>query len=332
MRRLHVLSCVAVIALALGASCAPSGGRTIVAEFAQVGDLVGRANVQQSDAVVGSITGIDLVDRGDRWLARVEMRVQDDISVPEGSRAVVRSTSLLGEKYVDLVPPAEPGGAELPDGGVIPASATDKAPELEDLFSSLGAILQGGALEDLARLSTAGAMILEGQEENVGRVLDGTAKLVASLRREREALAAGLDELASASRTLAANSGTLDRALDVSDDALGIVAAQRDDLEQLVIELDKLAGPLAKLTREHSDDVDAQVRAVRNVVPKLYEVRKTLEDAVVKLPSFTKLFAEAAPGDYVQLNVLVEALPIDLTPTAASISMSLQDLLLEAAG
>jgi phospholipid/cholesterol/gamma-HCH transport system substrate-binding protein len=331
VRRALVASSVAALLAALGAGCAPAGGRTVVAEFAEVGDLVSRANVQQSDAVVGSVRRIELVERGDRWLAQVEMRLQDDVSVPEGSRAVVRSTSLLGEKYVDLVRPDKPGGRELSEGGVIPATATDKAPELEDLFSRLGAILQGGALEDLARLSTAGAMILEGQEENVGRVIDGTAKLVASLRREREALAAGLDDLSSASRTLAENSDTLDNALDVSADALAIVAAQRDDLEELVIQLDRLAAPLAKLTREHQDDIDAQVRAVRNVVPKLYEVRKTLEDAVVKLPSFTKLFAEAAPGDYVQLNVLVEALPVDLGPSVNSSSMSLQDLLLEAA-
>jgi phospholipid/cholesterol/gamma-HCH transport system substrate-binding protein len=326
-----VLSCAVSIVTALGGSCAPAGARNIAAEFVDVGDLVDRANVQQSDAVVGSVTGINLVERGGRWLARVDMRLQEDVSVPEGSRAVVRSTSLLGEKYVDLVKSQEPGARELPDGGVIPVTSTDKAPELEDLFSRLGAILQGGALEDLARLSTAGAMILEGQESNVGRVIDGTAKLVASLRREREALAAGLGDLSSASRTLAENSDTLDSALDVSADALAIVAAQRNDLEQLVIQLDRLGAPLAKLTREHQDDVDAQVRAVRNVVPKLYEIRKTLEDAVVKLPSFTKLFAEAAPGDYVQLDVLAEALPIDLSPSANSSSMSLQDLLLEAA-
>ncbi|MGH2760318.1 MAG: MCE family protein [Actinomycetota bacterium] len=330
MRRAIEMLGISMIVVILG-GCAPAGGRTVVAEFAEVGDLVSRANVQQSDAVVGSVRSIKLVDRGDAWVASVEMRLKDDVSVKEGSRAVVRSTSLLGEKYVDLVPPADPVAGELPEGAVIPESATDKAPELEDLFSRLGAILQGGALEDLARLSTAAAMILEGQEENVGRVVDGTAKLVASLRREREALAAGLGDLASASRTLAESSGTLDRALEVSDDALAIVAEQRDDLEELVIQLDRLAGPLAKLTREHQEDVDAQVRAVRNIVPKLYEARKTLEDAVVKLPAFTKLFAEAAPGDYVQLNVLLEAVPIDLSPSASSSETSLKDLLLEAA-
>jgi len=328
-RGLRIFCAVAVGAAFLG-GCAPAGDNSVVAEFAEVGDLVSRANVQQSDAVIGSVTGIQLVDRGDLWVARVEMRLKEDTTLRAGTRAVVRSTSLLGEKYVDLVPPADEDADVLPSGAVIPLSSTAKAPELEDLFSQLGAILQGGALEDLARLSTAGAMILEGQADNVGRVLDGTAKLVASLRSEREALAAGLADLASASRTLADSSGTVDRALEVSDDALGIVAAQRDDLEELVIQLDRLAAPLADLTRNHQDDVDAQVRAVRTIVPQLYAARDTLEDAVVKLPSFTKLFAEAIPGDYVQLNVLAEALPVDLEPSAAGSESSLRELLLEA--
>ena len=305
-------------------SCSSSTESTIVAEFADVGDLVGRANVQQSDAVVGTVRSIDLVDRDGKWIAAVEMQLDPDAQVNSRTRAVVRSTSLLGEKYVDLVP----GGQGEPLRGPIPLERTAKAPELEDVFSQLGAILEGGALEDLARLSTAGAMILEGQEENVGRVLDSTAKLVASLRSEREALASGLADLASAAKTLSGGANTIDRALEVSDDALRIVAAQHAELDELVVQLDRLAGPLGALTRDHKADVDAQVRALTNIVPKLYDARDTLKEAVEKLPSFTKLFAEAIPGDYVQLDVLLEAVPITLGNSSL---VSAQDLLLEAA-
>lgn len=321
MRRLAAL---AVLLFALATmSCSSSGGKTVAAEFANVGDLVTRANVQQSDAVVGSVQAIKLVDRGGQWIARVEMTLDDDTQVNAKTRAIVRSTSLLGEKYVDLVPEGE--GAPL-EGGTIPLARTDKAPELEDVFSQLGAILASGGLEDLARLSTAGAMILEGQEDNVGRVIDQTAKLVASLRSQREALASALADLASASGTLAGGNDVIAKALEVGDDALRIVADQRNELEQLVIQLDRLGGPLGELTREHQQDVDAQVRAVRKIVPKLFEARDTLEDAVAKLPDFTKLFAAAAPGDYFQLNALVQALPIGSEPAASS--ESLADLLL----
>jgi phospholipid/cholesterol/gamma-HCH transport system substrate-binding protein len=316
------------IVLAASFACGSGDAQTVIAEFADVGDLVGRANVQQSDAVIGTVRAIDLVQHGGRDIARVTLRVGPEAKVTEGTTAIVRSTSLLGEKYVDLVPgPAD--SPALEDGGTIPVARTRKAPELEAVFASLGALLQSGGLEDLARITTASAAILEGQEETVGRVLDGTAKLLSSIRSQKDALAAGLGDLSEASKTLRGRTDTLARALDVSDDALRVVASQSGRLEDLVVQLDKLGAPLAALTRAHQQDIDAQVKAINKVVPKLYEVRATLEHAVRELPAFTELFARAAPGDYVQLNVFAEALPIG-DPALAASGATLQRMLLEA--
>ena len=327
MRRTFGLLVAVALGLA-GMSCAGAGGRVITAEFADVGDLVPRANVQQADAVVGSIRSIDLLDRDGVWLAQVKMQVGDDATLNKGMRAVVRSTSLLGEKYVDLIPgPA--GSPSLPDDSVIPPSNTAKAPELEQVFSQLGAILQSGSLEDLAKITSASAMILDGQEDSVGRVLDGTAKLLSSVHAQKDELAQALDSLASASGTLAANKGTLNSALVTADSALKIVAGQQHELDQLLINLDKLGGPLGDLTRKHQGDTDSQVKSLNAVVPKLYEMRKTLDHAVKELPSFTKLFARAAPGDYIQLDVDLAAAPIGLPLTLASSVPQLQAMFLE---
>jgi phospholipid/cholesterol/gamma-HCH transport system substrate-binding protein len=328
-RALVVAACLSALSIA----CA-SGGRTVVAEFTDVGDLVSRANVQQSDAVVGTIANIQLVQHKDGWLARVTMRLRPEAHVTSGTRAIVRSTSLLGEKYVDLVAPADSASQpELPSGAVIPPTLTAKAPELEQVLSQFGAILQTGALTDLGRITSASAMILEGQEDELGRVLDGTAKLVASIRTQRDALASALDDLNQASQTLAANKGTLDRALSVQSSALDIVASQQQQLDSLIVQLDRLGKPLGDLTRAHQQDVDSQVRSIRAIVPKLYDVRATLDKAVQALPPFTKLFAQAIPGDYVQLDILVQALPVSAGANASAPSgqETLQDVLLGAA-
>ncbi len=327
---------IALVALLAGvasfASCSTTSGRTLIAEFTNVGDLVSRANVQQSDAVVGTVQRIELSQRKSEWVARVTMRLGPDARVTDGTRAVVRATSLLGEKYVDLEAPGDADQREnLKDGAVIPTSRTAKAPELEQAFSQLGAILASGGLTDLGRITTASAMILEGQEDDLGRVLDGTAKVIASIRTQREALADALDNLNQAAQTLAANKGTIDRALDVQSGALGIVAGQREQLDALITQLDRLAKPLAELTRAHGKDIDSQIKSLRAVVPKVYEVRATLDKAVKLLPPFAKLFARAIPGDYVQLDILVEALPFPLEASAsASSPTSLGDVLMGA--
>jgi phospholipid/cholesterol/gamma-HCH transport system substrate-binding protein len=302
----------------LAAGCGGSGAKTLVAEFTDVGDLVSRASVQQSDAKVGSVESIKLVTRNGQWLARVTMRLRPDTQTPQGLRAVVRSTSLLGEKFVDLQVPPNPG-PELPSGAVISAVDTGKAPELEEVFRQLGAILASGALEDLGTFINATAMIVENREADIGRALDGTAKLVAALRSQKDAIASALGDLNSAAVTLSGGSKTISHALSTSADALAIVAAQRDQLDRLIVQLDRLGKPLADLTRAHGRDTDQQVKDLNRIVPQLYAARDTLSKAVGRLPAFTKLFARAIPGDYVQLDIQIQMpLSVPLTGSSAS--------------
>jgi len=307
---------LAVLVAIVATACGPAGGKTVVAEFTDVGDLVRFASVQQSDANVGSVENIKLVTRDGQWLARVTMRVKPDTATPDGMHAVVRSTSLLGEKFVDLQVPANPG----PDrpGVVIPASRTGKAPDLEEVFRQLGAILASGALEDLGTFINATAMIVENRQADIGRALDGTAKLVASLQSQKDAIASALGDLDATAVTLRGGSKTIDHALSTSADALRIVAGQRDQLDRLIVQLDRLGKPLAELTRTHGADVDAQVKDLHKIVPQLYAARDRLSAAVGKLPPFTKLFARAIPGDYIQLDIEVETPGLPLTGSSTS--------------
>jgi phospholipid/cholesterol/gamma-HCH transport system substrate-binding protein len=294
-----------MMAGALG--CTAARPMTLYAVFEDVGDLVTLSNVQQSDAVIGRVTKLEL----DGWNARVTMQLNDGVVLPQGTRAVVRSTSLLGEKFVDLEPPAggPPGAARLRDGDTIGVTRTSKAPELEEVFSELGGILASGALSDLGALTTAAARIVEGQELQIGRVLDGTQLLVASLAAQRDALAEALDRLGSSASTLAGGTDTVNRFLQTSDQALSTLAAQRSQLEQLVVNLAHLGRPQAQFFDEYKDEVDRQLKALVAVIDKLHEARPQLDSALARLPQFARLFADAAPGDYVQLDVFIEGFP-----------------------
>ena len=102
------------------------------------------------------------------------------------------------------------------------------------------------------------------------------------------------------------------------DQLLRIVAAQRDQLDRLIVQLDRLGKPLAELTRTHGADIDAQVKDLHKIVPQLYAARDRLSQAVGKLPSFTKLFARAIPGDYIQLDIQVQTPGLPLTGSSTS--------------
>ncbi len=91
----------------------------LTATFDDVGDLVTGHSVQVADVRVGSITGIELTDD---YQALVTMRIKDDLDLPDNSVAVLRTTSLLGEKFIELRPPVDDEGRPIPADG---ASSTD---------------------------------------------------------------------------------------------------------------------------------------------------------------------------------------------------------------
>lgn len=329
MRRLGLLAVVLAL-LTGGCTTLTGSGTQITAEFRDVGDLVRLADVQLSDSDVGIVTNLSL--NPDRWTAVVTMRLDRGVEIPEGTEAIVRSTSLLGEKFVSLDPPPR-GSEDMPpmaDGGHIPLERTRKAPEIEAVFQELGGLLASGALADLGKLTSSLATIVEGQEERIGNVIDGTQRLVETLSSRREALANALVRLESASGALAGETRVIDRFLETSDEATRILADQGDDLAELVTQLDRLGESQVELIGEHHQDIQRQIDSLVEIVDKVFEAREDLDTALTKLPQFATFFAAAAPGDYIQLDI-AGASPLPADAPAAE-TRPLNAILWEAAG
>ncbi|MHB1712605.1 MAG: MlaD family protein, partial [Acidimicrobiales bacterium] len=70
------------------------------AVFSDVGSLASGASVEMADIPVGHVTSITL--DGNR--ARVTMVLNRSAGIPRNVSAQLRRTSLLGEKFIDLIP------------------------------------------------------------------------------------------------------------------------------------------------------------------------------------------------------------------------------------
>lgn len=90
-------------------------GYSVYADFAGIGGLQVGDEVQVSGVKVGTVKDVSL--RSDTYLARVTMQINNGVSIPEDTAALISSESLLGGKYMLL----EPGAAEetLGEGGRI---------------------------------------------------------------------------------------------------------------------------------------------------------------------------------------------------------------------
>ena len=77
--------------------------------FEDSSDLVVNHSVQVADVRVGSISGIELTED---FHALVTMDLRDGLELPADSVAVLRQTSLLGEKFVEIRPRTEDDDCE----------------------------------------------------------------------------------------------------------------------------------------------------------------------------------------------------------------------------
>ncbi len=95
--------------------------------FTSVSGLRQGARVEMAGVSIGTVSAV-LLDR-ERFLAKVEFQIQKGIELPEDIIASVKTSGIIGEKYIDIAP----GGADyiLEPGDVI--TNTESSLDIESL-------------------------------------------------------------------------------------------------------------------------------------------------------------------------------------------------------
>lgn len=124
------LICVGYLTIKLGKmEVFGSQGYTVTAQFGSIAGLRNGANVEISGVTVGRVTKI-YIDK-ETFMAQVDMRINDDIILSEDTMAAVKTSGLIGDKYIGL----EPGGSDelLTEGSLM--IDTESAVDIESLIS-----------------------------------------------------------------------------------------------------------------------------------------------------------------------------------------------------
>lgn len=309
MVRLIRRAALAALVALTTSSCAALGfagdceGTRVIANFEQVGDLVEAANVQSSDVVIGTVQKIEL--KG--WDAAVTMCIDKGEQVPADVRAVVRTTSLLGEKFIDLRPETE-GPPYLEDGTVLEVADTGKATELEDVFAQLASILGSGNLEDLNKFTSSQADILRENAGELRTVLAELRDFTDTLADRKTGIAEAIDSLDAVARTVVSEQGILRRFLRSFAGSSGVLADQKSSLQDLLFSLDRFTQISVRLLEATEAGLDRQFRELRPVLRTVVENSSKVRETLQTLAVFSQWFPESMPGDYLQLDVC-QALP-----------------------
>src|SRR5918911_5661038 len=135
MRAFRKLAALSVVAGLLLSGCGLIGGggsHTYSAVFSRAVQLFPASSVRVLGVTVGTIS--DVQNEGDG--VKVTFTVDDDTKLPADVQAAVVPASLLGERYVQLLP-AYSGGPTLQPGANIPESRTAVPAEPDELLRSL---------------------------------------------------------------------------------------------------------------------------------------------------------------------------------------------------
>lgn len=208
----------------------------VTAKFADVLDLVPQSNVKVNDVNVGKVTDIQL----DGYTADVTLELRNDVQLPDNSLAELRQTSLLGEKFVSLEPPATGGTGTLATGDVIGLDQTGRNPEVEEVLGALSLLLNGGGVAQMKTIASEVNNALEGREGSARSVLTQIDTFVRSLDSRKQDIVAAIESLNRLALQVRRQQGSIDNALEQLPSALLSLDRQRGDLVRMLQALNRL--------------------------------------------------------------------------------------------
>jgi phospholipid/cholesterol/gamma-HCH transport system substrate-binding protein len=283
-----VLAAIGVVVLVV--VLAGGGGYTVHADFVSASQVVKGNAVKVAGTPVGSVDDIVLTDDGK---ARITLKIDAEGYHPlrRGTRAIIRQTSLSGvaNRYVDLQLGGA-DGAEIPDGGTLPAQNTSAAVDLDQIFDTFDPETRAGVQKSVAFLRDFQA----GNEDEANAALryfnpalSSSARLFAELNRNTPDFERFIGETARLVTDVSAQDGVL---ADLTRNLATTTSALTSNGEALGESVGLLPGVMRKANttfvslRSALDDLDPLVDDAKPVVrdsliPLLNEVRPFARDA-----------------------------------------------------
>ncbi|MET8583535.1 MCE family protein [Streptomyces collinus] len=277
----------------------------VTVDFRDVLDLVPQSAVKVDDVTVGAVEKVEL----DGWHARVRLRIADSVKLPGNAVADLRQTSMLGEKYVALSPPAgtRPVG-RLRDGDRIPLSRSGRNPEVEEVLSALSALLNGGGVAQLKTITVELNKALGGREDRVRSLLKQLDTFLGGLDDQRAQIVRALKGVDRLAERLKKEKKTIALAVDTMPPALKVLADQRKDLTKMLTALSGLGRTGTRVVNASRDDTVADLKKLQPILQELNKAGDDLPGSLEILTTypFPRNATDAVKGDYVNLKITAD--------------------------
>ncbi len=284
-----------------------SDGYRVMVPIKDANNLVFDSDIRVAGVPVGKVRGIE-VEEG---AAQVTLQFDKDAVIPlhEGVTVHLRAKSLVEETYLEIV---DGEGAEIPDGGSLPADSVAEPVQLHDLLNSLGPRTRD-ALGRTLRALGAGT---RGSEKDIAGIVEGLGAMGAEGHDVIDAIAAQSEDLDDMTRALGAVMASLHQrqgeVVRLVESAQDLTSVTTQNQEALAETMRRLPGVL-NTVRVATDDVTELSGTLAPIASDLRAAAPALSRALRQLPATTRDLSGLVPS----LTAVLDRAPATLTRTPA---------------
>lgn len=256
------LSVVAVvIAASLSAKVLGIGHTTYTAEFLQAASLRPGNPITIAGIEVGKVSDLELA--GDH--VRADLSIRDDIVLGKDTTAEIKVTTILGSRYLELVPN---GPGSLPDNTISLARTTvpyDLQSALEDATTTFDQVDSDQFAQSLATLGKQ----LDGLPAILPAAMQNLHTLSSITADRRDQLGILLKSTQRVANTLRAQQANLGSLVDQGQDLIGQFVARQATFHAMLASLTSLAANLDRVVvndRQELDEMLANIAELTDMV------------------------------------------------------------------
>ena len=248
--------------------------------FSDVAGLLAATDVRIAGVKVGQVTGIKVYQQKQ---AEVSFTIDKKIKIPRTSRATIKYSNLVGGRFLTLE--EGPGSAILPPNGVIPISQTKPALDLNVLLNGFKPLFQALNPPDVNRLAFEIIETLQGEGGTLNDLLIRTASLTNTIADKDALIGSVISNLNTVLATVDARDNELDQLIVQLQRLFAGLATDRQAIGDSLSGIDVLTGDLAGLLKDIRPSLQPDIQHLGSIAAQLNSQKNDLTKQLRDLPN-----------------------------------------------
>ena len=221
-----------------------------------------------------------------------------------GTTAQILFVDPLGDEFIQLYPPRGPShGPYLANGSLLPERDTSSAPSIADTLAALGALLNGGGLNQLQTIITNINQALGGHQQQIQHIINDLSFTATALNANKGDVDTALAALATLSGQLAKGDATIANGIDTIGPAISVLSSENQDFQNLLTATNNLSNVADSIVTQSSSSILGTIRQLYAVMNQMVGVESQLGPTLTDLSTFETETKKIAPGNYLQLSL-----------------------------